>query len=159
LDAALKVAGSSYDAQKKYIEAGVAAQQNKTNFGDEQQRDALQKLVLASGDYENSIKVLPALLDTAAGSGKSLEGVALAVGRAIGGEATALKGFGVTLDNTAGPLEVITALQQKFGGQAEASADPMTQLTNRLGDLSQEFGKVFIPILESVIPKIELFVR
>jgi len=159
LDAALKGAGSSYDAQKESIEAVVAAQQNKTNFGDEQQRDALQKLVLASGDYENSIKVLPALLDTAAGSGKSLEGVALAVGRAIGGEATALKGFGVTLDNTAGPLEVITALQQKFGGQAEASADPMTQLTNRLGDLSQEFGKVLLPILESVIPKIELFVR
>ncbi len=159
LDAALKGAGSSYDAQKKSIEAVVAAQQNKTNFGDEQQRDALRQLVLASGDYENSIKVLPALLDTAAGSGKSLEGVALAVGRAIGGEATALKGFGVTLDNTAGPLEVITALQQKFGGQAEASADPMTQLTNRLGDLSQEFGKVLLPILESVIPKIELFVR
>ena len=159
LDAALKGAGSSYDAQKKSIEAVVAAQQNKTNFGDEQQRDALRQLILASGDYEQSIKVLPALLDTAAGSGKSLEGVALAVGRAIGGEPTALKGFGVTLDNTAGPLEVITALQQKFGGQAEASADPRTQLTNRLGDLSQEFGKVLLPIMEAILPPIERFIR
>ena len=38
LDAALKGAGSSYDAQKKSIEGVVAAQQNKTNYGDEQQR-------------------------------------------------------------------------------------------------------------------------
>ena len=159
LDAALRGVGASYDTQREAIEKVISAQQRKTNFGDEEQRVALRKLILASGDYENSLKVLPTLLDVAAGSGKSMEGVALAVGRAIGGEATALKAYGVTLDATAGPLEVITALQQKFNGQAEAAADPMTQLKNRLGDLHQQIGAALIPVMDTLLPILESVTR
>ena len=41
LDVALKNVGTSYDSQAAAIERVIAAQQNKTNFGDEDQREAL----------------------------------------------------------------------------------------------------------------------
>ena len=60
LDQALLNAGSSYDSQREAIERVIAAQQNKTNFGDEAQRAALMNLVGISGDYEKSMAALPA---------------------------------------------------------------------------------------------------
>ena len=59
LDVALQKVGTSYEQQKAQIEAVVAAQQNKTNFGDEMQRDALRELILVSGNYDDAMKRLP----------------------------------------------------------------------------------------------------
>ena len=147
LDVALKNVGTSYDSQAAAIERVIAAQQNKTNFGDEAQREALMGLISVSGDYEAAMAALPAVLDLAAGKGMDLGAASTLVARAIGGETSALTRYGIEVEKGATATEVITAIMEKFGGQAEAAADPMVQLKNRVGDLQQEFGKALLPAL------------
>ena len=159
LDQALLNAGSSYDTQREAIERVIAAQQNKTNFGDEAQRAALMNLVGISGDYEKSMAALPAVLDLAAARGMDLSAASTLVARAVNGETSALTRYGVTVDKGASSTEVITAIMAKFGGQAEANADPLVQLKNRTGDLQQEFGKALLPALTKVVDLFEKVTR
>ena len=159
LDQALLNAGSSYDTQREAIEQVIAAQQNKTNFGDEAQRAALMNLVGISGDYEKSMAALPAVLDLAAARGMDLSSASTLVARAINGETSALTRYGIQVDKGAGSTEVITAIMAKFGGQAEANVDPLVQLKNRTGDLQQEFGKALLPALTKVMDIFEKVTR
>ena len=155
LDVALKNVGTSYDVQAAAIERVIASQQNKTNFGDEAQREALMGLISVSGDYEKAMAALPAVLDLAAGKGMDLGAASTLVARAIGGETSALKRYGIEVEKGAGATEVIAAIMAKFGGQAEAAADPMVQLKNRVGDLQQEFGKALMPALTTMAVLLE----
>ena len=155
LGVALKNVGTSYDGQKKKIEEVIAAQQKKTNFGDEAQREALMGLISVSGDYEKAMTALPAVLDLAAGKGMDLGAASTLVARAISGETSALKRYGIVVEKGAGATEVIAAIMAKFGGQAEAAADPMVQLKNRVGDLQQEFGKALMPALTTMAVLLE----
>ena len=159
LDVALKNIGTSYEENKAQIEALASAQQAKTNFGDEDQRKALQGLIQVTGDYSLSMQAMVPLMDVAAANNMDLERTSILVGRAISGEASALKRYGISLDSSAGPQEVLNELMQKFGGQAEANADPLVQLQNRLGDLMQVLGDALLPTMLNVLTKMELLVR
>jgi hypothetical protein len=159
LDVALQNVGTSYDEQAAAIERVIAAQQNKTNFGDEAQREALMDLISVSGDYEQAMAALPAVLDLAAGKGMDLSAASTLVARAISGEESALKRYGIAVEKGATATEVITAIMAKFGGQAEASADPMTQLKNRVGDLFQVLGDMLLPAMERLAILAEKAVR
>ena len=159
LDTALQKVGTSYEQQKAQIEAVVAAQQNKTNFGDEEQRDALRELILVSGNYDDAMKALVPTIELAAGKEMELGAAATLVARAISGEESALNRYGVSVEKGADSTEVLSAIMAKFQGQAEAAADPTTQLKNRMGDLFQVFGSALLPVIETLVPLIEKMVR
>jgi hypothetical protein len=135
LSKALDNVGVEYETVREDVEAATAALQRKTNFGDEDQIKALATLVQLTGDYEKSVEVLPAVLDLAAARGMDLSSAATLVGRAVNGETGALTRYGVKLDETADSTAVLTGINEKFGGQAEALADPVIQLGNSFGDL------------------------
>jgi hypothetical protein len=150
LDQALKNVGASYDSNKKSIEAVISATQAKTNFGDEEQRDILTKLVTVLGDEKQALEALPAVLDASAASGKSAGSVAETMSKFLAGLTNNSDAVGVSVDKSATFTERLGRVMDAVGGQAEAAADPFTQFKNRTGDLSQEFGRVLLPILEKV---------
>ena len=147
LDQALKNVGTSYDSNKASIEEVISATQRKTNFGDEEQREVLTKLVTVLGDEEKALKALPAVLDASAASGKSAGTVAETMSKFLGGLANTSDAVGLSVDKSANFTERLGAVMEKVGGQAEATSDPFVQFKNRTGDLSQEFGKVLLPIM------------
>ena len=159
LNEALKRVGTSYESNKEKIEAVISAQQNKTNFGDEEQRKALEKLITIGGTYDGSLRALEVTMDLAAGANMGLAGASLLVGKAIAGETSSLSRYGIVIEKGASQTEIMDALTRQFGGSAEAAADPIVQLKNRLGDLMQVFGDMLLPALEILLPKIEKFVR
>ena len=159
LDAALKNVNTSYAAQEATIEKVIAAQQNKTNFGDEEQRKALRELILVSGSYTDAMAALIPTIELAAGKNMDLSAAATLVARAISGEETALGRYGIQVEKGAGATAVLTAIMESFGGQAEAAADPTTQLKNRMGDLFQVLGDALLPIIEKLVPMIEGLVK
>jgi len=71
LDQSLQAVGRSYDMERQAIERVLAAQQAKTNFGDEEQRAVLARLIPVLGDHEKALAALPVVLDAAAFSGRS----------------------------------------------------------------------------------------
>jgi len=80
LDQSLKNVGESYDGQREAIERVIEAQQRKTNFGDEAQREALQKLITIGGKWEGSLEALMVAADLAAGAGMDLNAASLLLG-------------------------------------------------------------------------------
>jgi len=148
LNQSLVNVGTSYDAQAAAIERVIEAQQRKTNFGDEDQRAALQKLVTIGGKWEGSLEALQVATDLAAGAGMDLNAASLLLGKAIAGETSSLSRYGIVLEKGATQTEIMAALTKQFGGAAEAAADPMTQMRNRLGDLVQVMGDMLLPAVE-----------
>lgn len=148
LDQSLKNIGQSYDSQKDKIESLIESQQRKTNFGDEEQRDALQKLVTIGGKWDGVLDALAVTTDVAAGAGIDLKSASLLVGKAIAGETSSLSRYGIVLAKGATQTEIMAALTKQFGGAAEAAADPFTQMKNRMGDVLQILGDALIPIMQ-----------
>lgn len=147
--------GDSYDNQKIAIEEVIAAQQKKTNFGDEAQREALQKLITIGGRWEGSLDALKITTDVAAGANIDLNAAALLVGKAIAGETSSLSRYGIMLEKGATQTEIMAALTKQFGGSAEAAADPMVQLKNRMGDVMQLVGDKLIPFMNNAAVVLE----
>ena len=147
--------GTSYAANEAQIEKNIDAIQRKTNFGDEVQRDALQKLVTIGGKWEGSLDALAVTTDVAAGANIDLNAAALLVGKAIAGETSSLSRYGIVIEKGATQTELMAALTKQFGGAAEAASDPITQMKNRLGDTAQVIGDQLLPFIDAVAIQIE----
>ena len=82
LRAAVENTGVSYDAVKDKINATTAALQKKTNFGDEEQMQALVLMTGITGDYEKALAALPLVMDAAATKGRGMKMIAGTLTRA-----------------------------------------------------------------------------
>ena len=151
LDASLQTVGLGYEGLRKPIEDVIAAQQRLTNFSDGEQRAALQRLITISQDYAASMEALPTVLDVAAGGAMDLQAAALLIGKALAGETSTLKRYGIVLEEGASRTEILTALTKQFGGAAQAAANPFTQLKNVVNDLKETMGAQLLPVVQSIV--------
>ena len=132
----LQKLGIAYADVSEEINTQTAELQAKTNFGDERQIVALDQLLIKTQDYEKALKLLPLVLDVAAGNTVTLEtatrnvsnAVLLSRGTLVEDWIPALKKAGTEAERIA----LITAI---YGGKAEAASLPIKQMGNSLGDL------------------------
>jgi len=116
---------------------------------DTELRPAYDRLVRALGDTGKAQDALSLALDVSAGSGKSLEAVTDAMGKAYEGNIAGLSRLGAGIDAATiktGDMQVITqVLSDTFSGQATASADTlqgrMRVLKTATDNLAEAFGK------------------
>ena len=155
LRAAVEKLNIEYEKEEELLEKTFAATQAKTNFGDDQQREALAMLLRTTGDYNAALTLLPAALDLAASTGRNLERISLNLARAYDGETTALKAYVVEVDEAADAGEIAAAIFEKYGGAAEAARDPITALKNATGDLQEAIGDQLLPALEGTLASLE----
>src|SRR3990167_5836884 len=113
LDAALRPLGRSYKDVAVEVEKYLDNIQRTTRYSDEEAREALTKLVIATGSYELALKDMPITINLAAAANKSLVEAADMVTKAHVGVARELKNFGI---------------------QVKAGVDAVPQLTAKLGD-------------------------
>jgi len=154
LSQALQNVGSDYSALSVEIEKSLAATQAKTSFGDGPQREALSELVAITGQYEGSLKQLQLATDLAAAKNMDLVSAATLVGRAAIGDTALLKRYGIVVAEGATAVETLTQMQERFGGSAEAMADPIEQIKNYMGDLAEQVGAKLLPTLKSLVDRI-----
>ena len=149
------------DAQEgvKGIQQTADSIERLTGIEAEQVKTAAQMLATfrSVGGTEGIQMLLPRLADMAAGTAgvngemADLGSIALQVGKAIENGGATLRRYGVSLTETqeeaikaADGIErvalIAEALDANFAGLAEAAADPMTQLTNAVGNLAEEAG-------------------
>lgn len=130
------------------VEAYIDALQRQTGVADSDLRPAFDRLIRSIGDTAKAQDALQLALDVSAGSGRSLDQVAQALGRAYDGNTTALSRLGAGIDAAVlrtGDMERITAqLASTFGGQAAVAALTYEGRINRLnvaaGELQEAFG-------------------
>ena len=130
---------------------------------DDQLRPAYERLARATGSVEQAQKLATLSLDIAAGTGKSLEAVSNALGKAYEGNTAALGKLGIGLDKAelkSMTLDEVTAkLAETFAGQASAQADTFEGKLARLNltfDEAKETAGAFI--LNALTPLVDFIV-
>ena len=151
---ALKNVGVAYDDVKDSLEAVITATQRKTGIADNEQRDALNELLLITGDYNTALKWLPLTLDLAAAKQMDFSSAAVLMGRAAIGNTELLGRYGIVIEQGASSAEIFAAIQEKVAGAAEATANPLNILKAEVGDLAETVGGALVPILKSLLDKI-----
>jgi len=159
LAAALKTATGATDAQIKATEDYILKTSLATGVSDDQLRPALQRLAVSTKDVSKAQELLGLALDVSKGSGKSLEEVANALGKAQDGNTTALGRLGLGLSKAELSTLSFTEVQQKladlYGGAAAKNAETFQGKIDRLkvgfDEAKESLGYALIPQVEKLI--------
>jgi hypothetical protein len=159
LASALENATGATKAQIAATEDSIDKMARATGVADDQLRPALARLALSTGNVSKAQDLLALALDISTQTGKPLEGVANALGKAYDGNTAALGRLGIGL--TAAELkamsftDVQTKLSDLFGGAAAKNAATFQGRMDRLKVAFDEgveaIGIKLLPIIEALI--------
>jgi hypothetical protein len=149
--------------QVEAIERFITSAMLATGVADTDLRNGFANLARATGDATQSQRLLNLALDISAATGKDLESVTIALGKASSGQVTALSKLGIPIDeNTKKSKDFGSALSQleaQFGGAAAASADTfsgrMKILQASLGEVVESIGFALLPFFEKMVKFIQ----
>ena len=120
----------------------VTQMQFATGVADDQLRPALGALVRATNDLTTGQDLLNLALDVSAGTGRDLESVSLALGKAFNGNLAGLTKLGIALDpniiKTKDFAKAQDELNKQFGGASAAAANTYEGQLKRLGTVWSE---------------------
>jgi len=149
--------------QVEAIERFITSAMLATGVADTDLRNGFANLARATGDATQSQRLLNLALDISAATGKDLESVTIALGKASSGQVTALSKLGIPIDeNTKKSKDfgsALTQLEAQFGGAAAASADTfsgrMKILQASLGEVVESIGFALLPFFEKMVKFIQ----
>jgi hypothetical protein len=156
---ALRQATGATDAQIKATEDMILKTSLATGVADDKLRPAMQRLAVSTKSTEEAQKLLTLALDISAASGKDLETVANALGRAQDGNQAALGRLGLGLSKaelaTLSFTEVQAKLAELYGGAAATNAETFQGKIDRLkvgfDEAKESLGTALLPQVEKFI--------
>jgi hypothetical protein len=156
---ALREATGATDAQIKSTEDMILQTSLATGVADDQLRPALQRLAVSTKSTEEAQKLLTLALDISKGSGKDLEQVANALGKAQDGNTTSLGRLGLGLSKAELSTLSFTQVQEKlsdlYGGAAATNAETFQGKIDRLkvgfDEAKESLGVALLPQVEKFI--------
>lgn len=159
LASALENATGATKAQIAATEDSIDKMARATGVADDKLRPALSRLAISTGDVSKAQDLLSLALDISTQTGKPLEGVANALGKAYDGNTAALGKLGVGLSSAELKAMSFTDVQQRltdlFGGAAAANAETFQGRMDRLKVAFDEgveaIGYKLLPIIETLI--------
>ena len=159
LASALRAATGATDAQIRATEDYISKTSLATGVADDELRPALQRLALSTKDTGQAQELLALALDVSKGSGKDLETVANALGKAQDGNTTSLGRLGLGLSKaelaTLSFEQLQTKLSDLFGGAAARNAETfqgrIEVLKNGFNEAKEAVGVALLPIIEKLI--------
>ena len=156
---ALENATGATTAQIKATEQSILQMSLATGVADDQLRPALGRLVRSTGDITKAQELLTTALDISTATGKPLETVANALGKAYDGNTASLGKLGIGLSaaelKTMNFTQVQSKLSDLFGGAAARNADTYAGRIARMqvafNEAKETIGFALLPILEKMI--------
>jgi len=148
LATALKNTTGANNSQIASVEKSISKLSRQAAIADDELRPSFAKLARATGDVEESTKLLSLAMDIAAGTGKGLDSVTTALSRAVGPDGTtgALERLVPAIKGASDPM---AELERLFAGSAEKAAqlDPYQRFQVAIGEVSESVGKSLLPAL------------
>jgi hypothetical protein len=146
---AMQNTGLATDATIASAEKYIAKMQRSAAVADDDLRPAYQKLFIATGDVEQSNRLLQIALDASAGSGKGLDVVSQAMAKSLAGNDAALVKLIPSLKGSKTPIDDLAAA---FAGSAEKAAnlDPYQRMQVMFSDIQEQVGTAMLPILDKL---------
>lgn len=156
---ALKSATGATEAQIKATEDQILKMSLATGVSDDKLRPALQRIALSTGDLSKAQDLLSVALDVSTSTGKPLEAVANAIGKAYDGNTAALGKLGIGLSSAELKTMSFTDVQSKltdlFGGAAAANAETYAGRLDRLkvtfDEAKETIGYKLLPIIQQLV--------
>lgn len=156
LAASIRGVTKATDAQIKATEEWITKTQLALGVSDVDLRGGLARLVRSTKDVTAAQKLLNVALDVSTATGKPLETVVNALGKAYDGNKTALGRLGVGFDKAAlksAPFaKIVETLDKRFGGTASKNANTfegrMARLSETFGELKETLGTAILPYLD-----------
>jgi hypothetical protein len=155
----LEKATGATNAQIAATEKSIDKMARATGVADDQLRPALARLSLSTGNLSEAQDLLSLALDISAQTGRPLEGVANALGRAYDGNNASLGRLGIGLSaaelKTMSFTDVQAKLTELFGGAAAENADTyagrMARLQVVFDEAKEAIGARLLPIIENLV--------
>lgn len=156
---ALENATGATNAQIAATEKSILQMSLATGVADDELRPALGRLVRSTGDITQAQELLSTALDISTATGKPLETVANALGKAYDGNTAALGKLGIGLSaaelKTMNFTQVQGKLSDLFGGAAARNADTYAGRIARMqvafNEAKETIGFALLPILEKLM--------
>jgi hypothetical protein len=151
-EAALKKLATTLDNlglahDQPMVENFIGTLERATGIADDELRPAYDRLIRSIGDTATANDMLELSLNISAGTGKSLQAVTEALGKAYDGNFVGLTRLGAGIDNAiikTGDMKQITAaLSTTFAGQAATSAATYEGQVKRLSQAADNMKEAF----------------
>ncbi|OGT26060.1 MAG: hypothetical protein A2Z17_06840 [Gammaproteobacteria bacterium RBG_16_66_13] len=130
-------------------------------FADDQVRDSLAMLTAQTSDADEAFRRLEVAEDLARGTGMDLETASRLLGKVTDENVNVLKRYGIAVEEGSTATELLTAVQQKFGGQAavyaKTAAGAWERFGNQLDNVKETLGAALLPVLTKVGTKLADF--
>jgi hypothetical protein len=159
--------------------AGVEDYITKTSIAigvtDDQLRPAFSRLVRSTKDVDEAQRLLNLALDLSVATGKPVEAISNALGRAYDGNTLALSRLGLGLDanllKSKDNEAIITSLETTYGrfaeGAAETAAVKFERIRIATDEAKESIGAALLPIVErlmdyvitTVVPNLDSFIN
>ncbi|CAB4163356.1 hypothetical protein UFOVP803_13 [uncultured Caudovirales phage] len=155
----LKNATGATNDQIKAIEANILKMSLASGVSDDKLRPALSRLALSTNDASKAQDLLTLALDVSQATGKDLEGVANALGKAYDGNNASLGKLGIGLSAAELKAMSFTEVQGKlsdlFGGASAANAKTfagrMEILKVTFDEAKESVGAKLLPIIQDLV--------
>ncbi len=156
---ALRTATGATDGQIQATEDYISQTALAVGIADDDLRPAFQRLAVSTKSTTEAQRLLTLAIDVSKGSGKDLEGVVNALGKAQDGNTTSLGKLGVGLSKTELSTLSFTQIQEKlsnlYGGAASRNAETFQGRIDRLkvgfDEAKETVGAALLPIIEKLI--------
>lgn len=157
LNAAIVAAGAATGDYTAQVEAAIEAGQARA-FSDSETRAGLQSLVTATGDVGEATALLATAQDVARFAGVDLATASDAVAKAAAGQDGSLRKLIPGLAKGASATDTLAAASAAAAGQADLFASStegsMAKAQDAFGELGEEVGSAFLPIIDELVPAI-----
>ena len=142
----LRNVASATDAAVISAEAQISKMQMMYGITDDQLRPALARLARSTGDTSKALYDLQLALDISAATGKSLEAVTAALGKAEDGNVASLQRLGLGLDanllKSKDTKKIFDQLRKTFSGFAKQEAKTTEASFRRIGVAADEAKEI-----------------
>jgi hypothetical protein len=156
LSTAMRNMGLSYDDTKASLEAWIDAEQQKTAFADDEQRESLATLILMTGNLASAQDYLSLAMDISAGTGRDLAGATQLIQYALAGNWGMLERYIPALKDVQSEEAKWYKLRELFTGQAQVYgatlAGQMQLMKNNIEDIKETLGST---VAEALLPMIQ----
>ena len=165
LNTALKNQGKFSEETTKSLQEYAAELQKITTFGDEEIIKAQAIFAQFGLETEQIKKLTEATLDLSVAKGISLASAADLVSKSVGSSTNALTRYGAIIEGAVNSTErvnmAVENMGKLWGGQARAAAQTFTgsisSMQNALGDVGEDIGREFIPMIQGLTETIKKY--
>lgn len=162
LAAAIDANGGSWEKQGAAIETAIKARE-KLSFSDDDLRSSLAMLTAQTGSVDEALNRQVIAMDLARGAGIDLGTASKLLGKVTDESHGALSRLGIVVDKDADSMEVMAAVQARFGGQAGAFAETAQGKWARVGiafdNIKETIGTALLPVVTKLGDKLASFLE